>query len=121
VKDQYPLPLISKVLNSIQGSKVYTKMDLCWGFNNIKIKEGEHKAMFITPLGLYEPMVMHFGLCNAPSTFQRMMDEVLGEEKNRGHVMVYIDDILIHTETIEENRYWTRRVLKKLKDNRLYC
>jgi hypothetical protein len=72
-------------------------MDLRWGFNNIQIREGnEPKAAFVMPMGLYEPMVMQFGLCNAPSTFQRMVDEVLAEEKARGHIIMYIDDILIH-------------------------
>jgi hypothetical protein len=97
-------------------------MDLRWGFNNIRIREGdEAKAAFITLMGLYEPLVMQFGLCNAPSTFQRMVDEVLAEEKAGGHVIVYIDDILIHTEDQEQNRYWTRRVLAKLEANRLFC
>jgi hypothetical protein len=72
-------------------------------------------------MGLFKPTVMQFGLCNAPSTFQRMVDEVLAEEKASGNVTVYIDDILIHTCTKEENCEWTRRVLKKLKDNQLYC
>jgi hypothetical protein len=97
-------------------------MDLRWGFNNIWIREGDKwKAAFITPMGLFEPMVMQFGLCNAPSTFQRMVNEVLAEEKLSRHVVVYIDDILVHTETVKENRKWTRRVLQKLQDNRLYC
>jgi hypothetical protein len=118
IKDRYPLPLIQDVLNRAQGSKVFTKMDLRWGFNNIRIREGdEHKAAFVTPLGLYEPNVMQFGLCNAPSTFQRMVDEVLAKEKNSGHVEVYIDDILIHTEDLKTNRYWTGRVLTKLEEN----
>jgi hypothetical protein len=65
-------------------------MDLRWGFNNIQIREGdERKAVFITPMGLYEPMVMQFGLCNAPSTFERMIDEVLVNEKVGGQVVVY--------------------------------
>jgi hypothetical protein len=66
-------------------------------------------------------MVMQFGLCNAPSTFQRMVDEVLAKEKAGGHVIVYIDDILVHMEDQEQNRYWTRRVLTKLQENRLFC
>jgi hypothetical protein len=68
--------------DSIQGSKVYSKMDLRWGFNNIQIREGNKaKAAFITPMGLYKPLVMQFGLCNTPLTFQRMVDKVLAEEK----------------------------------------
>jgi hypothetical protein len=122
VKDQYLLPLISEVVRNVQGSLIYSKMDLQWGFNNIRIREGdEKKAAFITPMGLFELTVMQFGLCNAPSTFQRMVNEVLAEEKASGCITVYIDDILIHTRTKEENRTWTRKVLKKLEANQLYC
>jgi hypothetical protein len=82
-------------------------MDLRWGFNNIRIREGdEEKAAFITLWGLFEPLVMQFGLCNAPSTFQRMVDEILSEEKGGGHVEVYIDDILIHTTEKEYAGSW---------------
>jgi hypothetical protein len=108
VKDRYPLPLIQDILAKAQASKIFTKMDLRWGFNNIRIREGdEHKATFITPMGLFQPNVMQFGLYNAPSTFQRMVDEVLAEEMNLGHVEVYIDDILVHTKDQESNWYWT--------------
>jgi hypothetical protein len=97
-------------------------MDLRWGFNNIRIREGDkHKAAFITPMGLFELSVMQFGLCNAPSTFQRMVDEVLIEERNSGHVEVYVDDILVHTLDLATNRYWTERVLTKLEEYHLYC
>jgi hypothetical protein len=97
-------------------------MDLRWGFNNIRIREGdESKAAFITLMRLYEPLVMQFSLCNAPSTFQRMVDEVLVEEKAGGHVVIYINDILIHTEDREQNRYWTRKVLAELEANKLFC
>jgi hypothetical protein len=97
-------------------------MDLQWGFNNIRIREGdEHKAAFITPLGLFEPNVMQFSLCNAPSTFQRMIDDVLTQEKSSGHVEVYIDDILVHTPNVTTNRYWTGKVLLKLSENHLHC
>jgi hypothetical protein len=92
-------------------------MDLRWGFNNVRIREGdEHKVAFITPMGLFQPNVMQFGLCNAPSTFQRMVDEVLAEEKNSRHVEVYVDDILVHTEDHDANWYWTRHVLSKLEE-----
>ena len=77
-------------------------MDLRWGYHNVRIKEGdEEKAAFITPKGLFEPTVMLFGLCNAPSTFQAMMNEVLREEIATGHVVVYIDDILIFTDNMD--------------------
>ena len=120
--DRYPLPLISTILEKLKGARCFTKMDLRWRFNNVRIKEGdEEKAAFITPLGLFEPLVMQFGLRNAPPTFQRMMDDILNEEIASGYVVVFIDDILVFTEDATENRKWTRRVLRKLKDNHLYC
>jgi hypothetical protein len=97
-------------------------MDLRWGFNNVRIRSGdEAKATFITPLGLYEPTVMQFGLCNTPSTFQRMIDQTLKEELETGKVVVYIDDILVHTNSCEENRKITRAVLGKLEKESLKC
>ena len=70
VKNNYPLPLISDVLESIGTKKVFTKMNLRWRYNNMRIKEGnEWKAAFMTPEGLFEPTVMFFGLTNSPATF----------------------------------------------------
>jgi hypothetical protein len=89
------LLLISEVIAQVQGSHYFSKMDLWWGFNNIQIWAGdEAKAAFVMPLGLYKLLVMQFGLCNAPSTFQHMVDEVLQEEKESRNMKVYIDNIL---------------------------
>ena len=74
IKNNYPLPLISDVLENIGAKKVFTKIDLRWGYNNVRIKEGdEWKAVFTTPEGSFEPLVMFFGLTNSPATFQAMM------------------------------------------------
>jgi gag-polyprotein putative aspartyl protease len=71
VKDRYPLPLTQGLLDRFASARMFTTLDLRWGYNNIRIKEGdEHKAAFITEKGLFEPLVMGFGLCNAPATFQ---------------------------------------------------
>ena len=100
--------MISAVLEKLKAAKYFTKMDLRWGFNNVRIKEGdEEKAAFITPRGLFEPLVMQFRLRNAPPTFQRMMDAILIVEIESGYVVVFVDDILIFTTTIEENWKWT--------------
>ena len=121
IKEQFPLPLIKVVIEALQGAQYFTKMDVRWGFNNIRIREGdEEKAAFITPEGLFEPLVMQFGLCNAPATFQRFMKTILKEELETGKVLVYIDDIIVHTRTRKENRELTRRVIEKLKKNHLY-
>ena len=78
IKNNYPLPLISDVLENIGTKKVFTKMDLRWRYNNVRIKEGdEWKVAFTTPKGSFEPTVMFFGLMNSPATFQAMMNELL--------------------------------------------
>jgi len=70
VKNNYPLPLISDIIKNIGTKKVFTKMDLRWGYNNVRIKEGdEWKVVFTTPEGLFEPTVMFFGSTNSLATF----------------------------------------------------
>ena len=78
VCDNYPLPLISNIIERLQGKTLFSKFDICWGYNNIRIKEEDHwKAAFKTPFGLYEPTVMYFGLTNSPATFCRAMQKML--------------------------------------------
>ena len=105
VKNSYPLPLISDVLSQLHKAQWFTRLDLCWGFNNIRIKEGdEWKAAFATNRGLYEPRVMFFGLCNSPATFQTMMNDILWDYISHGELICYMDDILIHSENLTEHR-----------------
>lgn len=121
IRDSWPLPLISDVLNRIKDAKYFSKFDVRWGFNNVRIKEGdEHKAAFITNRGLFEPLVMFFGLTNSPATFQHMMDDIFGDLVRKGVVIVYMDDILVYTKTLEEHRQIVREVLKRLRQHRLY-
>jgi hypothetical protein len=76
----------------------FTKLDIQWGYNNIRIRNGDQwKATFKMNRGLFEPMVMFFGLTNAPATFQSMMNFIFRELINEGYVTIYMDDILIHT------------------------
>jgi len=80
VRNQYPLPLIADLLTDLRGASIFSKLDVRWGYNNIRIKEGdEHKAAFKTRYGLFEPTVMFFGLCNSPATFQTMMNQIYKE------------------------------------------
>jgi hypothetical protein len=121
VKNKYPLPLIPELIAKLRGAKYFTKLDVRWGFNNVRMKEGdEWKAAFRTNRGLFEPLVMFFGLTNSPATFQTMMDDIFEDLITEGVVVVYLDDILIFTETIEEHRKVTRRVLELLEKHRLY-
>ena len=81
IKNRYPLPLIPELINRVKGATLFSKFDVRWGYNNVRIKKGdEWKAAFITNQGLFEPRVMFFGLTNSPATFQTMMNEIFQEE-----------------------------------------
>jgi len=121
IKNNYPLLLISGVLENIGTKKLFTKMDLRWGYNNMRIKEGdEWKAVFITPEGSFEPTVMFFGLTNSPATFQAMMNELLRDLINTGKIAVFIDDVIVGTEKEEGHDELVVEVIKRLEENDLY-
>ena len=121
VKNRYPLPLIQELIDKLRQSRYFTKMDVRWGYNNIRIAEGdEWKAAFRTNRGLFEPTVMFFGLTNSPATFQTFMNHILRDEVIAGHVIVYLDDILIFTDSLEEHRPIVKRVLEILRKHKLY-
>ena len=96
IKNKYPLPLINELIDKVKDAKFITKLDVRWGYYNIRLREGdEWKAAFRTNLGLFEPTVMFFGLCNAPATFQAFVNEIFKELIYRDVVVIYLDDILI--------------------------
>jgi len=105
VRNQYPLPLIADLIRDLSNAHIYTKLDVRWGYNNVRIREGdEHKAAFKTRYGLFEPTVMYFGLTNSPATFQTMMnfiyrDVILKHEPLGTTIRIYMDDIGIATRT----------------------
>ena len=105
VKNRYPLPLISELVSQLHGAQYFTKLDVRWGFNNVRIKpRDEWKAAFRTNRGLFEPLVMFFGMTNSPAIFQTMMNNVFRTVIAEGIVVVYLDDILIFTKTEEEHK-----------------
>ena len=121
IKNEYPLPLIPELINSLRGARYFTKLDVRWGFNNVRIKEGdEWKAAFRTNRGLFEPLVMFFGLTNSPSTFQTMMNDIFHDMILEGKLCIYMDDILIFSKTREENRRITRLVADRLRRHKLF-
>ncbi|EEB88901.1 hypothetical protein MPER_13072, partial [Moniliophthora perniciosa FA553] len=121
VKNRYPLPLASDIINRLKGARYFTKLDVRWGYNNIRIKEGdEWKAAFVTNRGLFEPQVIFFGLTNSPATFQALMNSIFADLIAKGKVAVYLDDILIYSTTLEEHHQTTHEVLKRLQENDLY-
>jgi transposase InsO family protein len=121
IKNRYPLPLISELTNQLRGARFFTKLDIRWGYNNVRIQEGdEWKAAFRTNRGLFEPLVMFFGLTNSPATFQTMMNDVFQDLIAKGVVCVYLDDILVFTKDLEEHRRIVREVVTRLQAYKLY-
>jgi hypothetical protein len=120
-KNRYPLPLIDDLIHQLKGTRYFTKLDVRWGYNNVRIREGdEWKAAFRTNQGLFEPLVMYFGLTNSPATFQTMMNEIFQDLITEGVVSVYLDDILIFTSSIEEHHRITQLVLDRMREHKLY-
>ena len=121
VKNNYPLPLITELIDNMGSKKVFTKMDLRWGFNNMRIKEGdEWKGAFTMHIGSFEPTVMFFGMTNLPATFQAMINEILKDLINEGKVAAFVDDVLVGTETKEGHNEIVEEILRRLEKNDLY-
>jgi RNase H-like domain found in reverse transcriptase/Reverse transcriptase (RNA-dependent DNA polymerase)/Integrase zinc binding domain/Chromo (CHRromatin Organisation MOdifier) domain/Integrase core domain len=121
VKNRYPLPLISEMLDRVRGAKIFTKLDLRGAYNLIRIREGdEYKTAFRTRYGQFEYRVMPFGLTNAPATFQAYMDECLAPYID-DFAVCYLDDILIYSKDPREHEEHVCKVLAKLKEFGLYC
>jgi len=121
VKNRYPLSHISELVSQLCGAKYFTKLDVRWSFNNVRIKPGdEWKVAFRTNRGLFEPLVMFFGMTNSPATFQTMMNNIFRTVIAEGIVVVYLDDILIFTKTEEEHERAVQRVLEILAEHKLF-
>jgi hypothetical protein len=120
-KNKYPLPLIDDLIHRLKGAGYFTKPDACWGHNNVCIHKGdEWKAAFRTNRGLFEPLVMYFGLTDSPETFQTMMNEIFQDLITEGVVSVYLNNILIFTDSLEEHRRITHLVLDRMCEHKLY-
>ncbi len=115
------MPLILDIVENIGTKKVFTKMNLRWGYNNVWIKEGDKlKVVFMTTEELFELMVMFLGLTNSPAIFQTMMNEILWDLINTSKVASFINNVIVGTE--EEKRYnkMVEEVVKRLMENDLY-
>lgn len=121
VKNRYPLPLIHDMLDVIQGSKVFTKIDLRGAYNLVRIKPGdEWKTAFRTKFGLFEYLVMPFGLTNAPAVFQTMMNTIFSDFMDV-FMVVYLDDILVFSPDPEQHVKHVSQVLERLQEHKLYA
>jgi hypothetical protein len=121
MKNKYPLPCIDILFNQLAGAQVFSKIVLRSGYHQIKIRaEDIPKAAFTTRYGLFEYPVMSFGLMNASTQFMYLMNSVFMPELDK-FVMVFIDDILIYSRSMEEHEEHLWIVLQRLRDHQLYA
>jgi hypothetical protein len=120
IKNRYPLPLIQEMIDKLQRAHYFTTLNVRWGYNNVRIKEGdEWKAAFVINCGLYKPLVIFFGLTNLPTTFQAMMNKLFRDLISTGKVVIYLNNILIFTEDLDKHRQLVRQVLEVFRSNNL--
>ncbi|GJU48854.1 putative nucleotidyltransferase, ribonuclease H [Tanacetum coccineum] len=121
VKNRYPLPRIDDLFDQLQGSRVYSKIDLRSGYHQLRVREEDiPKTAFRTRYGHYEFQVMPFGLTNAPTVFMGLMNQVCKPYMDR-FVIVFIDDILIYSKSIKEHEGYLKLILRLLKKEELYA
>jgi Reverse transcriptase (RNA-dependent DNA polymerase) len=108
-------------MDKINGTKFFTKFDVQWGYNNVRIRtEDQWKAAFKTNQGLFEPTVMFFGMCNSLATFQAMMDSIFSDMIEECIMIVYMDDILIFANNQKKSQKHTKMVLQRLWEHDLF-
>jgi hypothetical protein len=121
IKNSYPLPRVDELFDRLQGAKYFSKIDLRSGYHQIRIlAEDIPKTAFRTRYGHFEFMVLPFGLTNAPGTFMHLMHETFREYLD-DFVLVFLDDILIFSKTLEEHEQHVRKVLETLAKSKLYA
>jgi hypothetical protein len=121
IKNKYPLPRIDVLFHQLAGAKVFSKIDLRSGYHHIKIRPSDiPKTAFSTCYGLYEFLVMSFGLTNAPTYFMYLMNSVFMTELDK-FIVIFIDDILIYSKNKEEHAEHLRIVLQRLREHKLYA
>ncbi|KAL5733419.1 hypothetical protein ACOSQ2_033111 [Xanthoceras sorbifolium] len=120
IKNKYPIPLIADLFDQLGRAQYFTKLDLRSGYYQVRIAEGDKaKTTCVTRYGAYEFLVMPFGLTNTPATFFTLMNKIFHPYLDR-FVVVYLDDIMVYSNTLEEHARHLQAVFKVLKENELY-
>ena len=118
-KDAFPLPRIEESLDALTGARWFSTLDLASGYNQVPVTEADRpKTVFCTPFGLFEWNRMPFGLCNAPSTFQRLMQRMFGDQQCQS-LLLYLDDIVVFSSTVEQHLERLEIVLGRLQEQGL--
>ena len=133
IRDRFPLPRIDDMLDRLKGCTVFSALDMTYGYHQVRIpSEDAQKTGFMTPMGVYHFRVLSLGLCNAPSTFQRMVAKVFGkhmmyggdgtvEDQKNGFIICYLDDILIASRNAADYYKHIKFVLETLAKHKLYA
>lgn len=120
IKNKYPIPLVADLFDRLCKATYFTKLDLRSGYWQVKVAEGDKsKTTCVTRYGSYEFLVMSFGLTNAPATFCNLMNDVFSDYVDC-FVIVYLDDIVIYSESLEDHLSHLRMVFSRLKEHQLY-
>ncbi|TWW77698.1 Retrovirus-related Pol polyprotein from transposon 17.6 [Takifugu flavidus] len=118
-KDAFPLPRIEESLDALTGARWFSTLDLASGYNQVPVTEADRpKTAFCTPFGLFEWNRMPFGLCNAPSTFQRLMQRLFGDQQCQS-LLLYLDDIVVFSSMVEQHLERLKVVLGRLQEQGL--